>query len=105
LNKIKASAGRVGVTQSLTSVQTVVNAIGGPAGGGGCSGPTVSFDMLGVHQDFQPFQACTEPMATAALISRSFFTVVVVVLGTFGIVRALGSAFGFDFKMGGGRSE
>lgn len=70
-------------------------------GGSGCSGPTVNFHMNGVSQTLQPFQACTAPMSTVAAISNGVATVGIVLFGGLAMVRAIGSAFGINFSMGG----
>lgn len=70
-------------------------------GGSGCSGPTVNFSMNGVSQEMQPFQACTEPMVTIAAIANGVATVGIVLFGGLAMVRAIGSAFGLNFSMGG----
>lgn len=100
--RVQNSAGKVGVVGAIGTITTAVNTVGNAAGGSGCTGPTVNFDFGQVHQGMQPFNACSEPVATMAAISRAFTTVVVVVLGTLGMARAAGASIGFNFGMGKG---
>lgn len=107
------------VTDLQTEVQTDVNATGigdtetavgamfAPlSNGSGCAGPTLHFGMEGVSQDVQPFNACSQPMATVASIANVLATVVISVLGGLTLLRALSSAFGYNFSIGGkGGSE
>lgn len=101
-------------TQFVTRLQTRIATVGfapmatawlaayqDVGGGSGCSGPTVNFQMNGVSQSLQPFQACTEPMSTVAAISNGVATVGIVLFGGLAMVRAIGSAFGINFSMGG----
>lgn len=99
--RIQTSLGKVPVVASIATVTTTVNTVGAAAGdGSGCAGPTFHFDFNTVHQEVQPFNACSEPVATMALVSRSLTTVVVVVLGVFAAARAFGAGMGFNFTLG-----
>lgn len=70
------------------------------ASGGGCAGPTIHFGMDGVGQDVQPFNACSEPLRTAAAVSNAVFSCVFVVMGGLVVMRAVSSAFGYQFSFG-----
>lgn len=72
------------------------------AGGSGCSGPTVNFNMSGVHQSLQPFNACSAPMSTVAGVSFAVSSIAIVLFGGLGIARAIAAGFGFNFSMGKG---
>lgn len=74
-------------------------------GGSGCAGPTIRFSMNGVEQTLQPFQACTQPMATVAGVANAVCSLALVLFGGLGMVRAVGSALGFNFTLGKGDSE
>lgn len=101
MTRIQTQLGKVGVVGAVGTVTTTMNTVGAAAGGGtGCEGPTFHFDYDVVHEEIQPFNACAEPVATMAAISRAFTTVVVIILGLFGVVRALGASVGFGFSMG-----
>lgn len=103
------------VTQQTTRLDTKIKNVGfaristawlstfqAAGGGSGCTGPTVNFDMEGVHQSFQPFNACSQPMAGVAATTNAISAVFIVLFGGLGIMRALGAAFGFNFSMGRG---
>lgn len=98
-NKIK----NVGFQRISTAWLSTFEAAGG---GSGCSGPTVNFSMNGVSQSMQPFQACTQPMATVAGVAYAVSAIAIVLFGGLGMIRAIGAGFGFNFTMGkGGDSE
>jgi hypothetical protein len=71
-------------------------------GGSGCAGPTVQFQMSGVHQSLQPFNACSAPMSTVAGVSYAVSAIGMVLFGGLGIARAIAAGFGFNFSMGKG---
>lgn len=103
MTRIQTSLGKVGVVGAIGTVTTSIQTVGAAAGSGsGCTGPTFHFDFDSVHQELQPFNACAEPVATMAAVSNAFTTVVVIVMGLLGVVRALGSSVGFNFTMGKG---
>lgn len=103
MTRIQNNLGKVGVVGAIGTVTTSINTVGAAAGNGsGCTGPTFHFDFDAVHQELQPFNACAEPVATMAAVSNAFTTVVVIVMGLLGVVRALGSSVGFNFTMGKG---
>lgn len=63
--------------------------------GGGCAGPPLHINMLGVNYTGYPFNACDEPMAGAAALVRSFASVSIYFLAGFAIIRYFSSVFGF----------
>jgi hypothetical protein len=89
----------VGFARISTAWLSTFQAAGG---GSGCTGPTVNFSMEGVTQNFQPFNACSQPMAGVAATTNAISAVFIVLFGGLGIMRALGAAFGFNFSMGRG---
>lgn len=103
MTKVQNAFGKVPVVASIGTVTTAIGTIGGGAGGGsGCQGPPIQFDYLAMHETFYPFSACDEPVATLARISNAFTTIVVIIAGLFGVVRAFGASVGFNFSLGRG---
>lgn len=96
--RINTKISTVGFAPVATAWGDAFNSVGG---GSGCAGPTVNFSMNGVQQQFQPFNACSGPMQQAAGVSTAILSLGVIFFGGLGIVRAIGSAFGFNFSMGG----
>lgn len=89
----------VGFSRITTAWLSTFEAAGG---GSGCSGPTVQFQMSGVHQTLQPFNACSAPMSTVAGVSFAVSSIAIVLFGGLGIARAIAAGFGFNFTMGKG---
>lgn len=103
MTKVQNAFSKVPVVASIGTVTTAMGTIGGAADGGtGCMGPAFNFDFQSVHEVAYPFNACEEPVATMARITNAFTTVVVIVLGVLGVVRAFGASVGFNFTMGRG---
>jgi hypothetical protein len=98
--RVQDKINRVGFQRISAAWLATFDAAGG--GGSGCSGPVMEFEMRGVHQTLRPFDACSEPMASVAALTNAFSCVVIVLFGGLGIMRAIGSGFGFDFGMGKG---
>lgn len=96
---IQAKFENVGFARVTTAWLSTFEAAGG---GSGCSGPTVNFDMSGVHQTVQPFNACSAPMSTVAAVSYAVSSIAMVLFGGLGIARAIAAGFGFNFSMGKG---
>jgi hypothetical protein len=80
-----------------TAVGLNINKIGT---GSGCDGPAVTFSAVGVVEPMHPFSACTAPMSTLASISYAVTSVIVVLGGGWGAMRAIGAGFGFNMSMG-----
>jgi hypothetical protein len=87
-----------------STVDPWVSAIGGllPAGGSGCKGPPVTLSILdGIVSDsdggdtLYPFDACDEPMATVALVTRSVATIGIIIGGGWVCMNAITAAFGY----------
>lgn len=106
------------VTEVSTRLQTRIEAVGfsnvsnawlstyeSAGGGSGCMGPPVNFSMNGVEKNMHPFQACTAPMSTVAAVAFGVSSLVIVLFGGLGIIRAIGAAFGFNFSMGKGGDD
>lgn len=87
-----------GVGAWFSAITGLFGGLGGS--GGGCSGPEVTFSMVGINKTMHPFDACSAPMSTVASISYAFSTVLVIVFGALAGVKALGSAFGFQVHLG-----
>jgi hypothetical protein len=103
MTKVQNAFNKVPVVASVGTVTTAIGTLGGGAGGGtGCEGPQFQFDFQTVHETMHPFSACAEPVATMARITNALTTVVVIVLGVLGVVRAFGASVGFNFSMGKG---
>ena len=103
MTKVETAFGKVPVVASIGTVTTAIGTLGGGAGGGsGCTGPAFNFDFNSVHETIYPFNACAEPVATMARITNALTTVIVIILGVLGIVRAFGASVGFNFTMGKG---
>lgn len=66
----------------------------------GCAGPTFNFDFEGTHTSIQPLNACSGGMAVAAGVVYAFTTLVFIAGGGFVFLRAIGSAFGYNFSIG-----
>jgi hypothetical protein len=98
--QVKTDTDRIGFGPMQAAVVGMFAPLGNS--GAGCQGPPVTFSMNGVSQTTYPFQACTQPMATVAAVSNAFFTMVFVVFGGLGMLRALSSAMGYDFSFGRG---
>lgn len=103
--QLQALQTRMTSDYSGTSVGAWVSAIGGLFGslggsGSDCTGPSVTFPLTSPPKVLQPFNACSDPMKTVASISYAFSTVVIVVFGAMAGMRAVGSAFGYQFSLG-----
>lgn len=96
---IKTKFENVGFARITTAWMATFQAAGG---GSGCAGPTVNFQMSGVHQTLQPFNACSAPMNTVAGVSYGVSAIAMVLFGGLGIARAIAAGFGFNFSMGKG---
>ena len=90
---IRTELDRAGIGPSVTALSTAVGSLGGTEGG--CSGPSVSFDIATVHQVVTPFAACTAPMSTVASFAYAFVSVVTVLGGAGKIIASIGAGFGF----------
>lgn len=100
--RIQEKVKTVGFGSVTTAWMDTFDAVGG---GSGCSGPTVNFSFASNHQSLQPFNACSQPMATVAGITYAFSSIVIVLAGGLGIARAISTGFGFNFTLGRGSSE
>lgn len=88
---------------ALAQPGQIVNgwAAGLPTGtGGSCLGPEVSLDdpaldPYGFEGTYYPMQACDEPMATIAAITKVVISGAVILGGAFAIVRYLAATFGY----------
>ena len=100
--QVRTDVDRVG----FGPIQAAVVGMFAPLGstGSGCQGPPVTFAMDGVSQTMYPFNACTAPMSTAAAICNALSTMVIIVGGGLGLMRAVSSAFGYEFSFGRGAS-
>jgi len=84
---------RAGIAPSIDALSVAVGSLGGTEGG--CSGPSISFDIATVHQEVTPFAACTAPMSTVAGVAYAFVSVVTVLGGAGKIISSIGAGFGF----------
>jgi hypothetical protein len=75
--------------------------IGSVNGGNGCAGPPVTFHIETVNDTFHPFDACTDPIATAAALVNDLATMLIIFYGGLSLMRAVSSGFGFSFGMRG----
>ena len=105
---LKTRAGQTRTKLEGKGPAPILAAIGARVGdlgdAGGCSGPTIQFNLRSVHQSIQPFAACTEPLSTVATFSRALTTVAIAIGGVGGLARAVSAGFGFNFTLGrGGR--
>lgn len=89
-----------------TSPALYLDALGNltPSAGGsaGCAGPTVTLPLAGTTRSFQPLDACSDGMATAAQMSRLLATVGLMIFGALACVRAVGSGLGWNPAIGQG---
>lgn len=105
VSRVKSAVGATGVAEVLGAASDRVGELGGDAAG--CKGPGIRFDVATVDRVIYPFNACTEPISTAAHYAKALTTVVLVVGGGLALVRAVASGFGFNFstRAGGGGSN
>jgi hypothetical protein len=90
---IRVQLDRAGIGPSVAALSTAVGTMGGDAGG--CSGPTINFNVATVHQAVTPFAACTEPMSTVAGYAYALTSVIVVIGGAGKIIACIGAGFGY----------
>jgi hypothetical protein len=91
----------IGFGDALNTLTGPVNAMGAAVSGSGCAGPSMNFEVAGISQVIEPFNACSGTMATVAGYSRALISLTVIVSGGIAVIRALGRGFGFQFDMGG----
>jgi hypothetical protein len=86
----------------FTSVGDVVGALNVPSPGGSCAGPDYTFTNPVSHsaQTLHPFDSCSSPMSTIAMISRAALQVGVWVAGVLLAFRVLAAAFGVRVSAG-----
>jgi hypothetical protein len=64
----------------------------------GCAGPSLSSNVGGVAYDFAPLNACTQPMARVAEVTKILLTLIVAFGGAFLILDPITSAFGISLR-------
>lgn len=85
--------------QYVESVETLT-----PSGGasGGCSGPSVPIDVMGIDKTIEPLNACSGAAANAAALVKLLLTVGLAVFGAIACVRGIGSGLGWNVDLGKG---
>ena len=101
--QVKTDVDRVG----FGPIQAAVVGMFAPLGtlGSGCQGPPVTFAMHGQSDTIYPFQACTAPMSTAAFVCNALTTMIFIIGGGMGLMRAISAAFGYNFSFGQGSAS
>lgn len=102
VDSVTATLGTAGPGPALTEIGGLLDTV--PTGNG-CKGPGWTFTLGGYSTTLYLLDACEAPMSTVAMYAKAVTTVVVSVLGGFGVARALAGAFGFNLTMGRGTPD
>ena len=99
---VAADLGTSGVADLGNAVLAPVQAL---SAGSGCSGISWSFPINGTTVAGSILNACSEPMATVAMVTRTIVGAAVVLGGGFALLRLAGAGFGYNVKVGGGDGD